>query len=255
MWFHTSRCGPRNRHAVSVRYDGSFPPTTSCRSWRSTTRTPSPANAVGCCDARTVSVAHLRLAASAPRSHSRGDRRTLPSEGGRGIPSRSEVQRLRAENERLKLKLAKAETIIEVQEKCKRSWKSSPRARTPTRRRQHHRHRRRDPRGSVDLASQSLQDTGPIPCQPLPPPHPTAARATDPTTSFALGVERHTSRRDPRRVELRTVLRPSPRPNLGHPARRRPLPGIGIHHVSDPAVTTPDPRTPKPSPPPRPRQT
>ena len=39
------------------------------------------------------------------------------SEGGRGVPSRSEVQRLRAENERLKLKLAKAETIIEVQGK------------------------------------------------------------------------------------------------------------------------------------------
>jgi transposase len=39
------------------------------------------------------------------------------SEGGRGLPSRSEVQRLRAENERLKLKLAKAETIIEVQGK------------------------------------------------------------------------------------------------------------------------------------------
>ena len=39
------------------------------------------------------------------------------SEGGRGLPSRSEVQRLRAENERLKLKLAKAEAIIEVQGK------------------------------------------------------------------------------------------------------------------------------------------
>ena len=39
------------------------------------------------------------------------------SEGGRGVPSRSEVQKLRAENERLKLKLAKAETIIEVQGK------------------------------------------------------------------------------------------------------------------------------------------
>ena len=33
------------------------------------------------------------------------------SEGGRGVPSRSEVQKLRAENERLKLKLAKAETL------------------------------------------------------------------------------------------------------------------------------------------------
>lgn len=39
------------------------------------------------------------------------------SEGGRGIPSRSEVQKLRLENERLRLKLAKAETIIEVQGK------------------------------------------------------------------------------------------------------------------------------------------
>ena len=39
------------------------------------------------------------------------------SEGGRGGPSRSEVDRLRAENERLKTKLAKAEAVIEVQGK------------------------------------------------------------------------------------------------------------------------------------------
>jgi transposase-like protein len=39
------------------------------------------------------------------------------SEGGRGAPSRNEVARLRAENERLKTKLAKAEAIIEVQGK------------------------------------------------------------------------------------------------------------------------------------------
>jgi transposase-like protein len=39
------------------------------------------------------------------------------SAGGRGAPSASEVARLRAENERLKVKLAKAEAIIEVQGK------------------------------------------------------------------------------------------------------------------------------------------
>jgi transposase-like protein len=39
------------------------------------------------------------------------------SEGGRGAPSRTEVARLRTENERLKRKLAKAEAIIEVQGK------------------------------------------------------------------------------------------------------------------------------------------
>lgn len=39
------------------------------------------------------------------------------SEGGRGAPTRSEMQKLRAENERLKIKLAKAEAIIEVQGK------------------------------------------------------------------------------------------------------------------------------------------
>ena len=33
------------------------------------------------------------------------------------VPSRSEVHKLRSENERLKLKLAKAEAIIEVQGK------------------------------------------------------------------------------------------------------------------------------------------
>jgi transposase-like protein len=37
--------------------------------------------------------------------------------GGRGAPSRNEVARLRAENERLRKKLAKAEAIIEVQGK------------------------------------------------------------------------------------------------------------------------------------------
>ena len=39
------------------------------------------------------------------------------SDGGRGGPSLSEVNRLRAENERLKVKLAQAEAIIEVQGK------------------------------------------------------------------------------------------------------------------------------------------
>ena len=39
------------------------------------------------------------------------------SDGGRGAPSANEVARLRAENERLKIKLAKAEAIIEVQGK------------------------------------------------------------------------------------------------------------------------------------------
>jgi transposase len=39
------------------------------------------------------------------------------SDGGRGGPSLSEVNRLRSENERLKVKLAKAEAIIEVQGK------------------------------------------------------------------------------------------------------------------------------------------
>jgi transposase len=39
------------------------------------------------------------------------------SEGGRGAPSANEVARLRAENERLKVKLAKAEAIIAVQGK------------------------------------------------------------------------------------------------------------------------------------------
>jgi len=39
------------------------------------------------------------------------------SDGGRGGPSRSEVAKLRAENERLKTQLAKAEAIIEVQGK------------------------------------------------------------------------------------------------------------------------------------------
>ena len=39
------------------------------------------------------------------------------SDGGRGGPSLSELAKLRAENERLRLKLAQAEAIIEVQGK------------------------------------------------------------------------------------------------------------------------------------------
>lgn len=39
------------------------------------------------------------------------------SDGGRGGPSRSEVARLRVENERLKTKLAQAEAVIQVQGK------------------------------------------------------------------------------------------------------------------------------------------
>jgi len=39
------------------------------------------------------------------------------TDGGRGGPSRSEVAKLRAENERLKTKLAQAEVVIQVQGK------------------------------------------------------------------------------------------------------------------------------------------
>ncbi len=53
------------------------------------------------------------------RQHREGSLVVTPgrSEGGRGGPSRSELARLRADNERLKKKLAKAEAIIEVQGK------------------------------------------------------------------------------------------------------------------------------------------
>jgi transposase-like protein len=53
------------------------------------------------------------------RQHREGSLVVTPgrSEDGRGGPSRSELARLRAENERLKRKLAKAEAIIEVQGK------------------------------------------------------------------------------------------------------------------------------------------
>jgi transposase-like protein len=53
------------------------------------------------------------------RQHREGSLIVTPgrSEDGRGGPSRTELARLRAENERLKKKLAKAEAIIEVQGK------------------------------------------------------------------------------------------------------------------------------------------
>ena len=53
------------------------------------------------------------------RQHREGSIVVTPgrNEGGRGGPSRSEVARLRAENERLKKQLAKQEAVIEVQGK------------------------------------------------------------------------------------------------------------------------------------------
>ena len=53
------------------------------------------------------------------RQHREGSLVVTPgrSEGGRGGPSRTELARLRADNERLRRKLAKAEAIIEVQGK------------------------------------------------------------------------------------------------------------------------------------------
>jgi transposase-like protein len=53
------------------------------------------------------------------RQHREGSLVVTPgrSEEGRGGPSRTELARLRAENERLRKKLAKAEAIIEVQGK------------------------------------------------------------------------------------------------------------------------------------------
>ena len=53
------------------------------------------------------------------RQHREGSIVVTPgrSEGGRGGPSRSEVARLRAENEQLKKRLAKQQAVIEVQGK------------------------------------------------------------------------------------------------------------------------------------------
>lgn len=53
------------------------------------------------------------------RQHREGSLVVTPGreEGGRGGPGRSELARLRAENERLRRKLAKAQAVIEVQGK------------------------------------------------------------------------------------------------------------------------------------------
>jgi len=59
------------------------------------------------------------------------------SDGGRGGPSRSEVAKLRVENERLKTKLAQPKWSSRCREKCTRSWRRSRRARTPTSRDHH----------------------------------------------------------------------------------------------------------------------
>lgn len=61
------------------------------------------------------------------RQHREGSLVVTPGreEGGRGGPSRSEVARLRAENERLRRKLAKAQAVIEVQGKVQELSKSA----------------------------------------------------------------------------------------------------------------------------------
>ena len=71
---------------------------------------------------------------------------------------------------------------------------------------------------------------------PLPAPPRTRCTAhphPDPDRHRALS--RHEARPDHRRAQQRTVLRPGPRPDLGHPARRRHLPGLDLHHVPAPA--------------------
>ena len=101
-----------------------------------------------------------------------------PSEGGRGAPSMNEVARLRAKNERLKVKLAKAEAIIEVQGKV----------RTTTTRRRHR--RRRGRRARPGRGSRAcLPGVGPLESDALSAtPHPTATRPAGTTTSLASGT-------------------------------------------------------------------
>ena len=100
------------------------------------------------------------------------------SEGGRGAPSMNEVARLRAKNERLKVKLAKAEAIIEVQGKV----------RTTTTRRRHR--RRRGRRARPGRGSRAcLPGVGPLESDALSAtPHPTATRPAGTTTSLASGT-------------------------------------------------------------------
>jgi transposase-like protein len=106
------------------------------------------------------------------RQHREGALVATPGrdEGGRGGPSRSEVARLRAENEQLKRQLAKAQAIIErCREKCTRSWSRSPRA--PSRRPSSRRSRRRSrPVGSHRRAAACLRRAGPLEGVALPPP-------------------------------------------------------------------------------------
>ncbi len=112
-------------------------------------------------------------------------------------PSANEVARLRHENERLKIKLAKAEAIIEVQEKYTRSWNSSPRARTTTTRRRHHRHGDRRTRRPQDRSSRRLPGNGTLPSNALPAtPHRTRARAASTTTTVASCAHPNPGRRD-----------------------------------------------------------
>jgi transposase-like protein len=109
------------------------------------------------------------------------------SEGGRGAPSMNEVARLRAKNERLKVK-PRPKRSSRSREKCRRSWSSSPRARTTTTRRRHR--RRRGRRARPGRGSRAcLPGVGPLESDALSAtPHPTATRPAGTTTSLASGT-------------------------------------------------------------------
>ena len=105
-----------HRVAVNDRNGGSFGPTTSCRCWLSTTGAANPAKKA----LLRREGLYSSLVTDWRRQHREGTLVVTEgrgSEGGRGAPSANEVARLRAENERLKVKLAKAEAIIAVQGK------------------------------------------------------------------------------------------------------------------------------------------
>ena len=231
------------------------PPSTRPRSSTSTTRCRSArASGARCCAARActarISRSGARPATPAPATGWR--RRRRPKRSAEQV----ELERLRRRNERLEAELAKHEIGVGDHGKsCTRSWKGSPRARTPTRSRSRDRPSTSttSPRSTSTkqacallgrVASDAATGGADRRCAGPPAPRPAPPnKLTEAERQQVLTV-----------LRSRGVLRPGPGPGVGPAARRRHLPVLDLHHVPAARRRRGEPGTAPPAHPPGPQE-